>query len=94
MNAETLARATFVLHKETAHDLAYLSERFGVSRSELVRNLLSEPVAKIAGAIRAVPLDPTPADLRQLALAGLDLIDDQLADPDMATLREVAARDD
>lgn len=93
MNAETLARATFVLHRETAQDLAYLSERLGVSRSELVREFLSEPIAKMTALVRAVPLEPSPADLRQLALSGLDLIDD-LAGGTLAQLRELAARDD
>ena len=93
MNAELLARATFVLHRETADDLAYLSERFGVSRSELVRGLLAEPVAKMSQVIRQFPADPTRADLRQLALAGLDLID-EMAGPSLAELREVAQRDD
>lgn len=93
MNAELLSRATFVLHRETAEHLAYLSERFGVSRSELVRGLLAEPVAKMSQVIRQVPADPTPADLRQLALSGLDMID-ELAGGSLAQLREVAQRDD
>lgn len=93
MNAETLARATFVLHRETAEDLAYLSERFGVSRSELVRGLLSEPVAKMTEIVRGVPVDPSPADLRQLALSGLDMID-EMAGGSLAELREVASRGD
>lgn len=93
MNAETLARATFVLHRETSEDLAYLSERFGVSRSELVRGLLSEPVAKMSAIVRGVPAEPSPQDLRQMALAGLDMID-EMAGGSLAELREVAGRDD
>ena len=93
MNAELLSRATFVLHRETADDLAYLSERFGVSRSELVRGLLAEPVAKMSQVVRQFPADPSRSDLRQLALAGLDLIE-EMAGPSLAQLREVAQRDD
>lgn len=93
MNAEMLARATFVLNRETAEDLAYLSDRFGVSRSELVRGLLAEPVGRMAEVVRGVPADPSPQDLRQLALAGLDMIDD-LAGGSLAQLREIAQRDD
>jgi hypothetical protein len=93
MNAELLARATFVLHRETAEELAYVSERFGVSRSELVRDLLTEPVSRMAGILREVPSEPTPADLRQLALSGLDMIDD-LAGGSLSELREIAQRDD
>ena len=93
MNEETLARATFVLHRETAEDLAYMSERMGVSRSELVRELLTEPVAKMAEVLRGVPADPKEADLRQLAIDGLDMIEN-LAGGALAELREIAQRDD
>lgn len=93
MNEETLARATFVLHRETAEDLAYLADRFGVSRSALVRDVLGEPVARMAEVARRVPKDPTGEDLRQLALAGLEMIDD-LAGPALAEMKELAGRDD
>lgn len=93
MNEESLARATFVLHRETAEDLAYMSERMGVSRSELVRELLTESVAKMADILRGVPADPKESDLRQLALDGLDMIEN-LAGGALADLREIARRDD
>lgn len=92
MNEETLARTTFVLHRETAEALAYVSARFGVSRSHLVREILSEPISRMAEIVRAVPEDPSPSDLRQMALAGLDAID-QIAGGSLADLKELAAND-
>lgn len=89
MNTETLARATFVLDRATVEGLAYLSQRFGVSRSELVRQVLARPVSDMAAIARAVPEDPSPSDLRRVAREGLHLIED-MAGPHLAHLRELA----
>lgn len=89
MNSETLARVTFVLDRHTAEDLAYLSQRLGQSRSALVREVLTAPVAGMAEMLRAVPDNPTPADVRQLALSGLDLAEGLLG-PELEKLRELA----
>ena len=89
MNTETLARVTFVLDKHTAEDLAYLSLRMGQSRSALVREVLAAPVAGMAEMLRAVPDNPTPADVRQLALTGLELVEG-LIEPSLGKLREAA----
>lgn len=75
MNAENLARATFVLDRPTYERLAYLSRRMGQSRSELVRGLLEEPIREMDRLMRMVPDNPTEADLRQMRLEGLDLVD-------------------
>lgn len=89
MNSETLARVTFVLDKHTAEDLAYLSRRMGQSRSALVREVLAAPVSGMAEMLRSVPDNPSPADVRQLALTGLELVEG-LMDPSLEKLREVA----
>lgn len=89
MNAETLARTTFVLEKRTAEQLAYLSHRMGVSRSSLVREVLTRPVEQMAAMMGKVPDNPTPADVRQLAIDGLDAAAEMLG-PELATLRELA----
>lgn len=68
MNTDKLARATFVLHRETHDQLAMICNRMGVSRSELVRDVLTEPVAMMASWVCAVPEDPTEADKDQLLL--------------------------
>ena len=88
MNTDNLARCTFVLDRTTAHHLAYLSRRFQRSRSDIVRELLKEPVETMAELVQRVPDDPSPEDLRQLVLHGLETVD-TLADEARATLREV-----
>ena len=89
MNTETLARVTFVLDRHTAEDLAYLSARMGQSRSALVREVLAAPISGMAEILRQVPNNPSPADVRQLALHGLEMIED-LAGPELATLKALA----
>jgi len=79
MNTENLARCTFVLDKDTAQHLAYLSQRFRRSRSDIVREVLREPVEVMATLIRSLPEEPTEADLNQLVLSGLELVDDLAA---------------
>lgn len=88
MNTDNLARCTFVLDRTTAHHLAYLSRRFQRSRSDIVRELLKDPVETIAELVQRVPDDPSPEDLRQLVLHGLDTVE-RFADDARATLREV-----
>jgi len=89
MNTDNLARCTFVLDRATAHHLSYLSRRFQRSRSEIVRDLLREPIQTMAEFVERVPDDPTAEDLRQLVLHGLDVVD-QLADEARASLRGVS----
>jgi acyl-CoA thioesterase len=68
MNTSKLARATFVIDRDTHDQLKMISRRMGVSRSEFVRDVLAEPVAMMAGWMEAVPDQPTEADASQLLL--------------------------
>jgi len=88
MNTEILARCTFVLDRTTAEHLAYLSGRFRRSRSDIVRELLKEPIEFMAQMVEFVPEDPSPDDLRQMAIQGLESVD-QIADVARVTLRGV-----
>jgi hypothetical protein len=65
MNTQKLARTTFVLDRETHLQLNRISSRFGVSRSELVRDVLAEPVAMLAGWVDQIPETDTPVDTSQ-----------------------------
>ena len=56
MNTSQLARATFVLDRQTAAQLAYISGAMGVSRSELVRDWLREPVELMAKWVESAQL--------------------------------------
>jgi len=89
MNENLWSRATFVLEPKTVEQLAYLSDRMGVSRSELVRQVLTEPVAQMAELFGRIPANPTEHDLRQLAIDGLEVVDEFIA-RESAPLRRIA----
>lgn len=55
MNTEKLARTTFVLDLETHEKLQRISVRLGVSRSSLVRRLLTDPVHFMHGQLAKLP---------------------------------------
>lgn len=78
MNTDALARTTFVLDRETSLQLDSISRRMGVSRSSLVRDVLREPVAMMAGWVDRLPTDRavTPSDAVEFRDSmQLDLID-------------------
>ncbi len=65
-----------MLERETHDQLNYISRRMGVSRSELVRDVLAEPVAMMAKWVRSVPDEPTPEDADKSAgLLQLDMLE-------------------
>lgn len=66
MNTDELVRATFVLRRDTGAQLAYIASRMGVSRSEVVRDVLAEPVALMAKWFAATPEEPTSADAERI----------------------------
>lgn len=76
MNTDKLARATFVIDRVTYDQLAYITGRMGVSRSELVRDLLAEPIALMTKWVQSVPDEPTRADAERVGDAvQLDLVE-------------------
>lgn len=89
MNTDKLVRTTFVLDRPTHENLNYLADRMQASRSAIVRTLLEPTLADMAKLMRSVPDDPSQVDLRQLALAGLDMVDAVAAESGDA-LRELA----
>lgn len=89
MNTQNLARVTFVLDRATAEDLSYLSRRMGQSRSSLVREVLASPISGMAEMLRGLPDNPSPSDVRQLALTGLDAVEG-LVGPELEKLRALA----
>lgn len=72
MNTDLLARATFVLDRETAQQLGYVSRRLGQSRSDLVRGVLREPVAMMAAWLSRIPED-RPIDSEAAAALNADM---------------------
>ena len=76
MNSEKLARTTFVLLRETHDQLDYVAKRMGVSRSELVRDVLAEPVALMAKWCESLPEQPTTEEAQKAGeLLQLDILD-------------------
>ena len=75
MNAGRYSRVTLVLNRSTDEGLTYLSRRLRVSKSELVREVLDEPVRAMQGLLERHP-EGEGIDPRQLALDGLQLGDD------------------
>lgn len=72
MNAN-LRRMTFVLTRESAEAIRYISERTGASQSEFVREILGGPVVQIADLLRGVPDVPDPAQ-RDLFLGRVETL--------------------
>lgn len=91
MNKEKWVRSTFVLDHKMVDDIRYCSSRMGVSRSELLRGLGAEPLSDMAKLLRGLPANPTEADIRQMSLSGLDLIELR-AGPEIATLLHLGGK--
>ncbi len=65
-----------MINRETHEQLGYISRRMQVSRSELVRDLLAEPVALMVKWVESVPEQPTEASKEAtLAVVQTDLVD-------------------
>lgn len=75
MNTSKLARATFVLSKSANDDLAYLSRRMNQSRSSLVREVLEPGIVQLADMLRAIPENPSQADLDLFANTAISEVD-------------------
>jgi hypothetical protein len=56
-------KITFSISNQVNSDLAYIAGRIKVSKSSLVDQLLSEPLADLRVLIEDIPVDPTPDDL-------------------------------
>jgi hypothetical protein len=76
MNSQKLARTTFVLDRITHEELNYIASRMKVSRSELVRDVLAEPVSLMAKWVRSTPEVPTEEEKDQVSsVVQLDMIE-------------------
>lgn len=87
MNTEKLARTTFVLDRETHEKLNELAATLGRSRSDLVREVVSEPirfmhaqVAKLPQGRRAMTPDEQAAFSESVQQDLVDFIDRVVAE--------------
>lgn len=74
-----LSRTSFTLPPQLLADLAYISARIGVSRSALLSDLSSEPIADLRRLLESVPASPTPADVLRLRGESEALVNARLA---------------
>ena len=88
MNTDRFARATFVLDRSTVDGIAYLSRRLRRSRSDLVRDVLADPVEGLVKLLERHP-EGSEADPRQLALDGLEMVEGLIGEP-LAVLQAMA----
>lgn len=88
MNTDRFARATFVLDRSTVEGIAYLSRRLRRSRSDLVRDVLADPVEGMVKLLERHP-EGSEADPRQLALDGLEMVEGLIGEP-LAVLQAMA----
>jgi hypothetical protein len=76
MNTDKLARATFVINRETHEQLGYIAGRMGSSRSDIVRDILAEPISLMAKWVHSLPDQPTQEDAQKSsALLQLDMLE-------------------
>ena len=66
MNTDNLQRATFVLDRPTAERLTVIAARMGLSRSQLVRDVLLEPIELMHRWVTALPDKPTQEQVQEL----------------------------
>ena len=93
MNTEIFARATFVLDRSTVEGIAYLSRRLRRSRSDLVREVLHDPVDGLVRLLERHP-EGSEIDPRQLALDGLEMIEEVIDGPYTMLERAAGLPDD
>jgi hypothetical protein len=66
MNKTKWSRVTVVLDKKTGDEIRYVSAVTGTPVSEIVRDVISAPVAHLAGTLQALQADQTPEALQRL----------------------------
>lgn len=72
-------KLTFSIPESVVLDLDYLSDRLGVTRSALLSQLLTGPVADLRGLVESVPTGPLgPSDALRARGASMDLIKERV----------------
>jgi hypothetical protein len=75
-----LQKVSLALDPVVVSDLAYITDRMGVSRSALVNNLLAESVPIMRKLLEQVPLSPSPADVVRARGESMKIVDDRIAE--------------
>jgi len=78
MQHRNLKKISITVSPELASDLDHVAARLGVSRSAIISELLSAPVADMRAMLDQLPLNPTPADVVRYRGASAEVVKDRL----------------
>jgi hypothetical protein len=72
-------RVSFSLPRDVVADVSYCAERLGVTRSALVAEMLAASCQPLGELLRETPSHPSPADVKRLRGASLELVKTRVA---------------
>lgn len=75
-----MPRVSFTLPPQVVKDLAFVSEKLGVSRSAILADILGEPLADLRSLLEQVPTQPTEGDVLRLRGKSEDIIAHRLSE--------------
>ncbi len=75
-----MPRVSFTLLPQVVKDLAFISERLGVSRSSIIGDILGEPLADLRSLLEQVPASPTEGDVLRLRGKSEEVITQRLSE--------------
>lgn len=73
-------RVSYTLPPEIVSDLAFISERVGVSRSAILADVLGEPLHDLRALLESAPPKPTKGDMLRLRGKSEDIIEQRLSE--------------
>jgi hypothetical protein len=74
-----VVRVSYSLPRSVAEEVSYCAERLGVSRSALTAELLEYACGPLSELLKQTPKHPTPADVKRLRGASLELVKTRVA---------------
>lgn len=72
------SKISVTVSPELVANLDYVAGRMGVSRSAIISEVLSGPIADMRTMLEQLPLDPTPADVVRFRGASAEVVKDRL----------------
>lgn len=75
MNKTKWSRVTVVLDKKTGDEIRYVSAVTNTPVSVIVRDVLADPVAYLAGNLKKLEANPTPEGLKALENTARETVD-------------------
>ena len=75
-----MSRVSFTLPPQVVEDLAFISDRLGVSRSSIIGDILGEPLSDLRSLLEQVPAKPTEGDVLRLRGKSEEVITQRLSE--------------